>query len=181
MVCLSASTSFGQQVAPPAGCVEVILVAPCWWVHGKTYEVRAIPRRGSPMCACTHGTALGRGYGAHTQGEHGEVYFDAGSSSQDGLGLGRILPGAEGADVPRGMDDKACACHPSLWYGPPLRPYNVSVRKPGQSPAWAAPSSAGACTRSLDHTLVHAPKNATVPGSGVPRPSHSRWFQPRWD
>ena len=33
----------------------------------KTYEVRAIPRRGSPMCACTHGTALGRGYGAHMQ------------------------------------------------------------------------------------------------------------------
>ena len=80
----------------------------------KTYEVRAIPRRGSPMCACTHGTALGRGYGAHTQGEHGEVYFDAGSSSQDGLGLGRILPGAEGADVPSGMDDKACGfIHPS--------------------------------------------------------------------
>ena len=104
----------------------------------KTYDARAIPRRGSPMCACTHGTALGRGYGAHTQGEHGEVYFDAGSSSQDGLGLGRILPGVEEADVPRGMDDKACACHPSLWYGPPLRPYNVSVRKLGQSPAWAA-------------------------------------------
>ena len=65
--------------------------------------------------------------------------------------------------------------------GPSLRPYNVSVRKLGQSPAWAVPVGRwGIYCEVLDHTLVYAPKNATVTGSGYPRPTHSRWSQPSW-